>query len=312
MTDATRSLPRDTARRRLTAPPRYDLAATVSPLVTGAYDPTTRLAGSEFWWAARSPDGPVTVRVARSGATLDVTAWGAGTAWALAHAEQLLGLHDEPGDFPEVARRHPVVARLAASLPGPRFARTGLVYEALVRTVLQQKVTTVEAFRGFAALVRSHGDAAPGPGDLRIVPAPERLAALPYWALHPLGIEQRRADTLHRVAFHARRMEEAAAMPPDAAASRLTALPGVGPWTAAEVAAVAFGDPDAVSVGDYHLPHQITYALAGERRGDDTRMLALLEPFRGHRGRVARLVVSGAARPGRRAPRAQLRSFAQY
>lgn len=298
--------------RRLSAPPRYDLAATVSPLVTGAYDPTARLAGNEFWWAARSPDGPATVRVTRCGAALEVSAWGAGATWAAAHAEQLLGLHDDANDFPDVARRHPTVARLAASLPVPRFARTGLVYEALVRTVLQQKVTTVEAFRGFAALVRQHGDPAPGPGGLRIVPAPDRLAAMPYWALHPLGIEKRRADTLHRVAFNARRMEEAAAMPPDAAANRLTALPGVGPWTAAEVAAVAFGDPDALSVGDFHLPHQVTYAFTGERRGDDARMVALLEPFRGHRGRVARLVVAGAARPGRRAPRAQLRSFARY
>ena len=68
---------------------------------------------------------------------------------------------------------------------------------------------------------------------------------------------------------------------------------------------VAYGDPDAVSVGDYHVPNMVAWALAGEPRGDDARMLALLEPFRGHRGRVCVLLeAAGIAGAEVRPPRA--------
>ena len=96
----------------------------------------------------------------------------------------------------------------------------------------------------------------------------------------------------------------------DAAYRRLRALPGIGPWTAAEVAMRALGDPDAVSVGDFHLPNLVAFALAGEARGDDARMLDLLEPYRGHRGRVIRLLEASGLRPPVRGPHLQLRSIA--
>jgi 3-methyladenine DNA glycosylase/8-oxoguanine DNA glycosylase len=163
--------------------------------------------------------------------------------------------------------------------------------------------------------VRGLGEPAPGPAGnagLLVPPDPAVLAATPYWRLHPMGIERKRADTLLRVAAVAGRLEESSALDRLAARRRLTAVPGVGVWTAAEVTAVAHGDPDAVSVGDYHLPHQVTHALAGEPRGTDERMLELLAPFRGHRARVLRLIVLGAIREPRRAPRAALRSFARY
>ncbi len=91
--------------------------------------------------------------------------------------------------------------------------------------------------------------------------------------------------------------------------ARLTALPGVGPWTAAEVARVALGDTDAVSVGDYHLPHQVAWALAGEPRADDDRMLELLEPYRGHRARVVRLIEAAGILAPRHGPRRPLRAI---
>ena len=93
--------------------------------------------------------------------------------------------------------------------------------------------------------------------------------------------------------------------------ARLLAFPGIGPWSAAEVANVALGDPDAVSVGDYHLKNQVSWALAGEPRGTDERMLELLEPWRGHRGRVLRLIGIGAGHAPRFGPRMPTRSFAR-
>ena len=92
-------------------------------------------------------------------------------------------------------------------------------------------------------------------------------------------------------------------LPLPEAYGRLTAVPGIGPWTAAEVGVRALGDPDAVSVGDFHLPNLVAYALAGEPRGDDARMLELLEPYRGQRARVMRLLELSGIRPPRYGPR---------
>jgi 3-methyladenine DNA glycosylase/8-oxoguanine DNA glycosylase len=308
----------------LGVPEGYDFARTVSALRFGPRDPATRWAGGALWRATRTPEGPAAVRLAEGDGGVSVSAWGAGAGWVAERAAALCGLADDPGGFVEVARRHPVVAVLAESMPGVRLVRTERVYEELLRAVLSQKVTTAEAMRSYAALVRGLGEPAPGPAGriggaggastagLVVPPDPAVLAATPYWRLHPMDVERKRADTLLRVAALAGRLEEAAAMPPVEARRRLTAVPGVGVWTAAEVTSIALGDPDAVSVGDYHLPHQVAHALAGEPRGTDERMLELLAPFRGHRYRVARLIVLGAVREPRRAPRAPIRSYARF
>jgi 3-methyladenine DNA glycosylase/8-oxoguanine DNA glycosylase len=128
--------------------------------------------------------------------------------------------------------------------------------------------------------------------------------------MHPIGIERRRAELIRTVAARSARFEEIVDLPLAAAYARLTALPGIGPWTAAEVAIRALGDADAVSVGDYHLPSLVSYALAGERRGTDARMLELLEPYRGQRGRVIRLLEASGIRPAAHGPRMQPRSIA--
>ena len=95
------------------------------------------------------------------------------------------------------------------------------------------------------------------------------------------------------------------------ARQRLEAFPGVGPWTAAKVALVALGDPDAVQVGDYHLPHIVAYALEGKPRSTDERMLELLEPYRGHRARAVRLIgLTGIGAP-RFGPKMPLRNIAR-
>jgi 3-methyladenine DNA glycosylase/8-oxoguanine DNA glycosylase len=199
-------------------------------------------------------------------------------------------------------------------MTGLRIGRTRAVFEAIVPAIIGQKVTSTEAGGAYRALIRTFGEPAPGPGSepatsgpaaassaprLRLLPAPEAVARLPYHAFHPLGLERRRAETLIRVARVAGRLEEATGIPPADAYRRLLSVAGIGPWTAAKVGRAAFGDPDVVLVGDFHLPNAVCWALAGEPRGDDARMLELLEPYRGQRGRVIALI--GAA--GIHAPR---------
>jgi 3-methyladenine DNA glycosylase/8-oxoguanine DNA glycosylase len=184
------------------------------------------------------------------------------------------------------------------------------VFEALVPAVLEQKVTTIEAKAGYRALVDALGEPAPGPARLKLPPSPQVLARTPYWAFHRFGVERRRAVVIIEAARSANRVEEITTMDLPSAYRRLEAFPGVGPWTAAKVALIALGDPDAVPVGDYHLPHTVGYALEGTPRSSDERMLELLDPYRGHRARVIRLLmVSGIGAP-RFGPRRPLRNIA--
>jgi 3-methyladenine DNA glycosylase/8-oxoguanine DNA glycosylase len=279
-----------------------DLVRTLAPLARGPYDPTIRLSAGRAWRATRTPDGPATVALVHDGARLRAEAWGPGADRVLADIPILLGLDAEPVPIPA---GHPLVARLARRDTGLRIPRTTAVVESLVPAILEQKVTGEEARRALTGLIRVHGEAAPGPAEwrLRLLPTPATLAALPYYAYHPFGIERRRAELIRAVASRASWFEAIVDLPIDAAYARLTAVPGIGPWTAAEVGVRALGDADAVSVGDFHLPNLVAYALAGEPRGDDARMLELLEPYRGQRARVMRLLESSGIRPPRYGPR---------
>jgi 3-methyladenine DNA glycosylase/8-oxoguanine DNA glycosylase len=283
-----------------------DLGLTLGPLRRGPGDPTTGIERSGAWWrATRTSQGPATARYTTQGPTVRVTAWGAGAEWCLATAPELLGSGDSLDGF----RPTGLVGELHHRLGGLRITRSQAVFEALLPSILEQKVTGLEAHRAFRAIVRAWGEPAPGPLPLLLQPAPAAIAVTPYWAFHPLGVERKRTTAILIAASRARRIEETVAMPAADAHRRLQALPGVGPWTSAEVAIVALGDPDAVSVGDYHLPHLVSYALAGEPRGTDERMLELLAAWPGHRGRVLRLLTHSGRYPPRRGPRMQVRAY---
>lgn len=292
--------------------PRHaiDLALTLGPLCRGRRDPTMRVGASGIWRATRTPEGPVATHLRSSGNEIAVRAWGPGSAWALAAAPVLVGATDDDRDFRPL---HPKVAELHRRLPGLRISRSNAVVEALVPTIIEQKVQGTAAKRSYRALVCTWGEPAPGPaGDagLLLPPSPRFLADAPSYAFHPFGLERKRADAIRRACSYAHRLEETTTMAVADARLRLCALPGVGPWSAAEIAMVALGDADAVSIGDYHLPHDVSWALAGEARGTDERMLELLEPFAGHRGRVIRLLMAAGIRAPRYGPRLPLQRIA--
>lgn len=268
-----------------------------------------RIARGEIWRASRTPDGPATIRITVESGAFRVEAWGSARAAerALEDTPALLGFDDAPDAFRPT---EPLLRQLVARLRGLRLGRSGRVMEALMPAILEQKVTGTEAWRAWRALIRTYSEPAPGPGDLRLPPDPERLAGLASWALHPLGVERRRAETLIRACRTAARLERLVDAPREAAEPALRTLPGVGPWTAAEVRARALGDPDAVSVGDFHLPHLVAWALAGEPRATDQRMLELLAPYAGQRARVIRLIEASGIRAPRYGPRLSPRSIA--
>ena len=308
-----------------------DLRGTMAAVSQGPSDPALWMGPGGVWRATRTPAGPATLRlrvVGRRSLPLDpgaappgqrilAEAWGPGAQWAVAQAPELVGGSDALAGFDLLARRHPVVWELHRRHRRLRLPHTRRVFEAMVPTICAQKVTGIEARRSYRGILRTWGEPAPVPTEvrdaprLRLLPEPAVLAGQPSWAFHALGLERKRAEALLGVAAAAPRLEEAAGMADrDAARRRLRGVPGVGVWTSAEVALVALGDADAVSVGDYHLPNVASWHLAGEPRGSDQRMLELLEPYRPHRGRVLRLLELGGGAP-RYGPRMPLRAFEQ-
>ncbi|MCU1498687.1 MAG: hypothetical protein JWM47_2640 [Acidimicrobiales bacterium] len=277
-----------------------DLPGTLSPLRRGRHDPTLRFADDGIWRASRSPAGPATVRLVVKGDEVEATAWGDGAEAALDAVPNLIGVNDDDGGFDP---QHAVVALLWRDFSDRRIPRSGAITEALVSTIIEQRVTTFEARRAQSQLVARWGADAPGPVQLRLPPDPEVLAGVAYYDLHVLGVERKRADTVRRVAANARRLDALAGLPPAEAHQRLLQTAGVGAWTAAQVALVALGDADAVPVGDVHLPSDVTHALTGEAVDDDDALLEVLEPFAGQRGRVISLILAAGLHAPRHGPR---------
>ncbi len=295
---------------RLWAPGRpLDVLAVIGVLRRGGGDPTFRRdPDGTIWRGIRTPQGPSTLRLRLvAGLTLEAAAWGPGAEWVLASVPTMLGERDDATGF---VAHHPQVAEAARRFSGWRVPCTGLVLEALIPSIIEQKVTGREAFGSYRTLIHRYGERAPGEGGARglwVAPAATTWATIPSWEWLRAGVDPARSAAAVRAAGAAGRLEQCTTLSHEHAHRRLRAAPGVGVWTAAEVRHTALGDPDAVSFGDYHVAKNIGWALTGSAVDDDG-LAELLEPYAGHRYRVQRLLeLAGAMRP-RRGPRRPLRT----
>lgn len=280
----------------------------------GPADPTHRRLGTTthpHWWrATHNSTGPVLLQLTGSGDEVVARAWGAGAEECLARLPALLGAEDDPYGF---VPADPVVAEAHRRHPDLRLGRTDAVGEALFPAILEQVVTGSEAYGAWARLVRKFGEPAPGPAQLpgspaygmRLPPSADAWGQVPSWEFLAAGVEQRRSGPLVTAARRVHALERTLAMDSATADKALRSLPGVGPWTSAETRQRAHGDPDAWSVGDYHVGDAITYAIRGAKLGDEVA-LELLAPYVGHRFRAQVLIMMTAGLPPRRGPRRSL------
>jgi 3-methyladenine DNA glycosylase/8-oxoguanine DNA glycosylase len=278
---------------------RVDLASTLRPLRRGAGDPTFQTGPDGVWRTIRTPSGAATVHLRPGRHGVDATAWGPGAEWAIAGVPALLGAGDDwsgldvtPSAFLADSRHRN---------PGLRLARTERVLEAMVPAILEQKVTGHEARSAWRSLLRRYAEPAPGPAPagMLVFPPADVWRRIPSWVWHRAGVGPDRSATIVRAARVADSLERTLqhGRGGDRIDRALRSIPGVGVWTAAETTQRAHGDPDSPSVGDYHLPALVGWALIG-RPVDDDGMLELLAPYAGHRQRVMRLIESsGFAKP---------------
>ncbi|MFP5019968.1 DNA-3-methyladenine glycosylase family protein [Pseudonocardia phyllosphaerae] len=294
-----------------------DLYGVLAPLRRGRGDPTWRTAGDGgvIWRASTTPDGPATVAIRRRAdggehGTVRATGWGPGAGWELDRLPSLLGADDDPSAF---AAHHPVVADAVRRRPGLRLGSSGRVWDALLPAVLEQKVTGVEAHRSFRELARRFGEPAPGPGGvvphgMRTPPTPGRVREIPVWEWHRAGVDHARRSAILHAALVAHRLEDAARVGGEQGRVLLRRVRGIGVWTAAEVAQRVWGDPDAVSFGDFHIPSTVGWALLGHDL-DDAGLLDVLAPYAPQRQRAVRYVEASGFRRPRFGPRFSPRDY---
>jgi len=287
-----------------------DPALTLSGLRRGAGDPVQRRTpDGAIWRGTRTPDGPGTIRIVAdpTAGAVRASAWGPGAEWLLERFPALVGAYDDPSGFEPGL---PLLERLAKRFAGWRVCRTERVFEATLAAVLEQKVTGAEAWRSWRELVWRFGERAPGPVpvSLWVPPDAATLAELPSWEWHRAGVTPQRAQTIVRCARVAASLERTLTLAPAEVERRFRSIPGIGPWTVAEVLQRAHGCADAVSVGDYHLAKAVGWALEG-RPYDDETMLAVLARWKGHRYRVTRLIELAGIMPPRRGPRLPPRDY---
>ncbi|WP_298586293.1 DNA-3-methyladenine glycosylase [uncultured Kocuria sp.] len=291
------------------------LGQTLGVLARGSADPLVRVAAPDVVWVtARTAAGPVTARFSRTGGgrplqrPVHVRAWGPGAGEFLGEAPRWAGAEDAWDRFEASDAYRALPHRLTAARhhhPGLRLPSTGRVLDRAVLSVLEQRVTVREAVAAHRQLVRRHGEPAPGPAPegMRIAPTAEAWLRVPVWEWHRAGVDGARAATVRRVAERAAALERLGRGPLDAELHRgLRSIPGLGPWTVAEIVQCTHGDPDSVSVFDFHLADTVCWFF-DRRPGDDRRMLELLEPWRGDRQRVVRLLRASGFRKPSFAPR---------
>jgi endonuclease III len=299
--------------------PISDLRPLLGRHRNGPHDPTGQLSATEFVRAARTPDGPATIRLtlcqavvgaSRSGhAQVRVEVYGAGGRWLADRVGDLLGVG---GISAAVAPHHPAVADALRRVVLPRRSASRLVMPTLIGAVLGQRVTSIEAHQQWRSLCRLAPEPAPGPVALLLPPDPAVLAGLPSWTYHRCGIERSRAETIVGLCKRPARVQEVADMSVAEGYQRLHAFRGVGLWTSAVTMSAVAGDPDAVPVGDFHMKNVVSFALAGEPRGSDERMLELLAPYAGHRGLVIELLLAAGWSAPKYGPRQPIRSISTW
>lgn len=284
-----------------------DLRAVLAPLRRGRGDPTMRVdPDGTVWRAGTTPDGAVTLALRReTDGAVQVGGWGPGAGWALDGLPALLGAADDDTGF---VAHHPLIEQTRRRQPGLRLGATRRVWDVLVPAVLEQKVTGVEARRSWRELCRRFGEPAPGPAGLWLPPVPAAVRAIPDWEWHRAGVDRSRRRALLAAATVAHRLEGAVTLGGPAGRELLRRVPGIGVWTAAEIAQRAWADADAVSIGDFHIPSVVGYALLG-RPLDDEGMLRVLAPYVPQRHRAVRYIEASGFRRPRFGPRFSPRDF---
>jgi 3-methyladenine DNA glycosylase/8-oxoguanine DNA glycosylase len=255
----------------------------------GLYDPTASLGPRRFRKAMATAEGPCVVEVESDARGVSFSVSGGAEREVAADLESALAVDDGRDSF---SPAHPALARLHRAHAGLRLVRVPWRFDVAFSIVLQQRVTTREAWQQWRRIAMRYGEVVPGHDGLRAFPSAERVARMESWRLEELGVDPKRTRAAIGLARDDQRRGTFAWTDAARVRKHLRAVRGIGPWTTEMTLGFGWGDPDALPLADLHLPHLVSHALAGEPRGSDERMVELLEPYRGQRFRAIRLILA--------------------
>jgi AraC family transcriptional regulator of adaptative response / DNA-3-methyladenine glycosylase II len=199
--------------------------------------------------------------------------------------KRVFDLNADPATIEAALSGDPRLRRLVHARPGLRVPGAWDGFELAVRAILGQQVSVAAATTLAGRLAKRFGRPLEQPaGSLtHLFPTAETLSR---GDLQSLGLTKARAETIHglAVAVAQGRLRLNASLGLDEAVRRLSALPGIGEWTAQYVALRAFGEPDAFPEGDLGLRR----ALADDTGMPSTRLVSrMAESWRPWRGYAA-------------------------
>lgn len=285
--------------------PRVDLLASLRWHRVGFPDPGV-LTGQDHYTVAFRLGGEPVVLSLRPRQRTEIAYALIGPPAVVQHLPAICGAHDDPEGLVALTATAPRLQGLVRRQRLVRLPRVPWLFEIALGTVLQQRVDFPSAAASYRELALRHGERAPGPERLQLVPTPERLSRLPSHAFREAGVDGQRERAVRALAEAAPELDALASLPgpaPAHARQVLERITGFGPWTVASILGYGLGDADAVPLGDYWLPHLVSNAMIGKARSDDREMEQLLEPYRPHRFRLVRVLYASGFDVQRFAPR---------
>ena len=186
--------------------------------------------------------------------------------------------------FYAFAGTEPVLAGLVPELRGFRPPLAPDPWEALVTSITAQQVSLHAALAIRNRFIQSFGEPA---GEAWAFPARERVASASPGEIVAVGFSRRKADYTLGIARGDLDLARLATLSDDEVKTALTALPGIGEWTAEWFLARHLARPDAWPAGDLGL-RKVVLHFYGE---EDTR--AAGDRFPGHRNLAAHYLLTG-------------------
>ena len=185
---------------------------------------------------------------------------------------KLLGAEFELEPFYSWTEGQPVLAELVPRIAGFRPPLVPDAFESLVTSITAQQISLFAAFAIRTRLIETYGFRAETAYGF---PTRERIAAASEEQLVALGFSRRKAEYVVGLARSDLDLEELPALDDQEVRARLTALRGLGPWTAEWFLARHLARPRAWPAGDLALRKAaaVLYGLDVHELGP------LLDPF---------------------------------
>lgn len=226
---------------------------------------------------------------------------------AAAQVAWMLGTAQELAPFYAMAANDPPLAGLVREFYGLHLPRTATLFEALALAILGQQIAASVARTLRRRLIETYGTAAQFGGETYYAfPRPAAIAAAPIEELRALKLSARKAEYLQNLAAAALNppgdaaesggdiarpgdaaaqdgLESLAQLPDAELTARLTALRGLGHWTAQWALVRGLARPDALPLGDLALRRAVSRLYRHNAETTDAEVAATAQRWRPYR-----------------------------